>query len=73
MEANQKTNKETKMGITYDRVYYFRNGRWNEAFPNVWPEYKDIDTLLADVERMGYYAVKGNSNVGSPEGAPGAN
>ena len=60
------------MSQTYDRVYYWTggtdNGKWNEAMPNCYPEYKDIDTLLADVKRMGYKAVKGISKIGAPEG-----
>ena len=60
------------MATQYDRVYYWtggtENGKWNEAIPNCYPEYKDIDTLLADVTRMGYKAVKGSSKVGSPDG-----
>ena len=64
----------TKRTVDLDRVYYWTggtdNGKWNEAFPGVYPEYKGIDALLADVQRMGYKAVKGSSKIGAPEGAP---
>lgn len=56
------------MSFPYDLIYYFKNGAWHAGIPNCYPDYKDIDTLLADVKRMGYKAVKGSSKIGAPEG-----
>lgn len=60
------------MATKYDRVYYWTggtdNGKWNEAIPNCYPEYKSVETLIADLERMGYKTVKGSSKIGAPEG-----
>lgn len=61
--------------ISYNRVYYWRNGKWNTVYPNCGISYsseplKSVHTLRAEVIRMGYPAVLGNSRIGPPEGPP---
>ena len=57
-----------------DVVYFWQggteNGVWNEAMPGVWPSYKDAETLVWELERMGYVAHAGSRSVGPPEGPP---
>ena len=57
----------------YDVVYYWSGGtegKWRESFPGVFPDYKTVDKLVADLERAGYPTVRGLLSVGAPEGAP---
>ena len=57
----------------YDIVYYWvggTEGKWREAFPGVFPEYKSIDELIDTITRAGYHAVRGTKAIGAPEGAP---
>lgn len=74
MRSPSKVATHGTAGTNYDRVYYWtggtENGRWREAIPNVYPEYKGIDALLADLKRMGFKAVKGLASIGAPEGSP---
>ena len=62
------------MATKYDRIYYWsggtERGEWRECTPGVWPEYKDIDTTLAEIKRQGYIAFKGLASIGPPEGNP---
>lgn len=58
----------TKAAI--DRVYYWiggtERGRWQEIVCQP----SEVSAKLAEVERMGYRAVRGSSAIGAPEGPP---
>ena len=54
----------------YNTVYYWvggsQSGQWRAT--NISPG--EIESTIERLERMGYYAVPGNTNIGPPEGPP---
>ena len=56
--------------IKYDTVYFWQGGTLHGAWHEVCCPADEVETAYQMVRRTGYYAVRGNTSIGAPEGPP---